>query len=234
MFALLADLKALHDLDQSILAEQTAMAESERGLAAQEAAVSEAEKGLEAVRAQSKDARSREGLKEVDLKAVEQQIESWTVKLNTTRDNKEYQGISHQIETLKAQKGTLEEEILGMMDAGAGVQTHVKQEEVHAREVHARCGAVRKEHASAVQVRRAALEALTAKRGMLSASVPEDVLTRYERIRIHRKGSALAEAAGGSCQACYLAMSPNQPNQLKQDRELVLCQGCGRILYTTA
>ena len=232
MFPILKGLKDLHDLDTQVRAFQVRMEEARRALAEREAAVAAEEGALEALRTRDKDARSGLGLKEMELKGLEEQILSWTVKLNTTKDNKEYQAIRHQIGTLKATKGTLEEEILGLMDAGAGVHAGLQAEQRKVEEARQHLERERRTAADAMGVLQAESEALSARRASLAAVLPEDVNSRYDRIRARRDGAGLAEASGGICGGCHMALTLNQANQLVQDHELVACQSCGRILYS--
>ena len=224
-------LKRLHDFDQELLAHQEAVAASRRAIAAAEAEALSAENALEAARGKSQGTRAREGLKEVELKDLESQILSWTVKLNTTRDNKEYQGIQHQIATLKDEKGRLEEEILGLMDVETVEKVETKGETDHLAKALGVLAGVKAREEAAIQARQAQAEALAGRRGALADAVPAEVLAYYERIRNGRGGVALAPASGGVCLGCHMGITPNQVNQLAIGRELVKCMSCGRFLY---
>ena len=231
MLPALQALKDLHDLDQALLELEAALASERAGIASREGEAMAAEKALEAARGDLKEGRSQEKLKEMELKGLEEQILSWTVKLNTTRDNKDYQAIQHQIGTLKDQKGALEEQILGMMDQDATREVGTGEEEKRARAARAAFDAFRREAEAAMVKQVSEMGALKARRAAAAAGAPEDALSRYERIRAARKGTGLAAAADGSCQACHIALTPNQVNQLLQEKELVICQSCSRILY---
>ncbi len=231
MFPLLQSLKSLHDLDQEILAAQAAIDAARRDLETGEAELARAQEALEALRARDQSARAGAGLKEMELKGLEGQVTTWTVKLNTTRDNKEYQAILHQIATIKEQKGKMEEEILALLDAGEGVSADLKAEEKHLLESRKAFESRKRQLEEVVASRQREGDVLAARREQASATLPGDTLTRYDRIRNGRKGAGLASVEGDVCQGCYLGLTPNQANQLQQDRVLVLCQGCGRILH---
>lgn len=231
MTAAVEALLPLHELDQEILLKRQAAAEARRAVKEAQAELGKAEMLLDLAKGKTKDARAREGLKEVDLKDVEAQILSWTVKLNGTKDNKEYQGILHQIVQLKERKGALEEEILAMMSAGDGVQRESADEERHLAEARTRYEAIRAEKESFAADRDREAAALEGRRAALAAQVVPDVLAYYERIRSKRDGRGLAAAADGVCQGCYMGLTPNQVNQLGIGRDLVKCQSCGRLLH---
>lgn len=224
-------LKNLHTLDCELLGVNRAVEEALAELSLRESQLATAEKALEALRARDKDARKGVGLKELELKGFEAQIASWTVKLNTTRDNKEYQAIRHQIVTFQEQKGKLEEEILGLMDAEEGLHAGLTTEEAKVRETRQVFEARRREQEEAVRVRKAEAEALERCREGLLASVPSEMLARYDRIRRGRDGTGMAAVEEGACSGCRMGLTLNQQNQLLSDREMVTCQSCGRILY---
>ena len=125
----LESLRRLHALDEEVRTRREAIEAIRRDVLERETAVAAEEQHLASDQAGAKEALSQEKLKEGELKALEGQIESWTVKQNTTKDNKEYQAILHQIATLKTQKGAMEEEVLGMMDGSAGMKVKVSEEE---------------------------------------------------------------------------------------------------------
>ncbi len=231
MAAPLETLKRLHDLDHELLAHQEAMAASRRAIAEAEAEAQAAEKALEAARGKTQGTRAQEGLKEVELKDLEGQILSWTVKLNTTRDNKEYQGIQHQIVTLKEQKGRLEEEILGLMDVETVEKVETKGETEHLARARGALAEVKAREEAMIAAHQAQAEGLSGRRGPLAEAVPPEVLSYYERIRTGRDGVAMAPAAGGVCLGCHMGVTPNQINQLAIGRDLVKCMSCGRFLY---
>jgi predicted nucleic acid-binding Zn-ribbon protein len=231
MAAPLETLKRLHDVDQELLALEAAMAASRRAIAAAEAEEQAAGKALEAARGKSQGTRAKEGLKEVELKDLEGQILSWTVKLNTTRDNKEYQGIQHQIATLKERKGGLEEEILGLMDVETVEKGETRGETEHLAEARRALDGTRSREEAAIQARRARAEGLAGRRLPLAEAVPAEILSYYERIRTGRGGVALAPVADGVCLGCHMGVTPNQVNQLAVGRDLVKCLSCGRFLY---
>ncbi len=226
----LESLRRLHALDEEIRTRKEAAEGIRKAVAARLAEADAADQAVLQERSGAKEARSREGLKEGELKALEAQIESWTVKLNTTRDNKEYQGIVHQIGTLKEQKGKLEEEVLGLIDGTAGLQAHLTEEEKRVSAARKAFEAWQAGQEAEVKRLEGEMTDKLAHRKEVSSGVAEDYLGRYERLRTSR-GTALAGVVEEVCQGCHLGLTPNQINLLVQDSALVSCQSCGRILY---
>ena len=227
----LESLRRLHALDEEVRTRREAVEGMRRELLEREAAVSAGEKCLASDQAGAQSAVSQEKLKEVELKGIEGQIEGWTVKLNTTRDNKEYQAILHQIATIREQKGTMEEEVLGMMDSTAGMKAKVSEEERKASADRKAFQAWQAGQEAEVKRLEGEMAEKLSRRTEVSSGVPEDFLGRYERLRTSR-GTALAAVEEEVCQGCHLGLTPNQINQLALDGgPLVSCQSCGRILY---
>jgi len=56
-------------------------------------------------------------------------------------------------------------------------------------------------------------------------------LALYDELRTKKNGNALAPMASGSCQACHVSVPSRKATLVETGEEIVLCEGCGRILY---
>jgi hypothetical protein len=54
--------------------------------------------------------------------------------------------------------------------------------------------------------------------------------TEYERIRRKTKGTAIADATEGRCDACQIALRPQFFQDLRKGDRIMFCESCGRIL----
>jgi len=65
-----------------------------------------------------------------------------------------------------------------------------------------------------------------------ASSVPDDLLTRYERLRTTLGGTGAARLVGGSCSGCHLSLPAMEMDRIRKapDDEIILCDQCGRIL----
>ena len=67
-------------------------------------------------------------------------------------------------------------------------------------------------------------------RSELIAEMAPTVVSLYERLRKSRR-VALAEVVDGRCTVCHIAVRLQYLQDLKEDRQVMPCESCGRILY---
>ena len=71
-----------------------------------------------------------------------------------------------------------------------------------------------------------------AERATMAAELPAADLTRYERLRHNKAGTAVALVDNGRvCLACRMLLPRNVLRQLRDRTAQVMCSTCGRILY---
>ncbi len=73
-------------------------------------------------------------------------------------------------------------------------------------------------------------EALKSDRTTMAAEVAPVELTRYEGLRRSKGGQAVAQVVRGLCQACRMSLPSQHLQRVRNGREMVLCNSCGRIL----
>ena len=78
----------------------------------------------------------------------------------------------------------------------------------------------------------AKVAALEAEREKLAANVKPEHLRIYDHQRISRHPT-IVPLVNNTCSGCHLAQPPAVRYTIWRDTELVLCETCGRILYTT-
>ena len=70
------------------------------------------------------------------------------------------------------------------------------------------------------------------RRAALAASVPPELMERYERLRSRLGGVGVARLVNGACGGCHLALPATELDRLRKapDDAVVTCEQCGRIL----
>jgi predicted nucleic acid-binding Zn-ribbon protein len=76
-----------------------------------------------------------------------------------------------------------------------------------------------------------ALQEIRTQRESAVRDLSPQVYSAYEKIRVKRRGLAVAEAAEGRCSACHLALRPQFFQDLRSNERVMFCESCGRILY---
>jgi predicted nucleic acid-binding Zn-ribbon protein len=76
----------------------------------------------------------------------------------------------------------------------------------------------------------AELQGHSAERANVAKEIPDDLLTRYERIRASHHGVGAAALVGGTCQGCHTQLPAREAERMKREGGLQRCENCGRIL----
>jgi len=175
-----------------------------------------------------KDLRGRE--KDLEQNASEKAKRE--AKLYEVKTNKEYSAVLAEIETLKVEKGRVEEEILALMETQERMTREIGEAEVRLKR---HIEEARVQQAAATEELRA-LEAdvalVRAERESLARDIPRDSMAQYTRLLKGRAGLAVAVVgANGICTGCRLSLTPQRFNELRQSTLILTCENCGRILY---
>jgi uncharacterized protein len=76
---------------------------------------------------------------------------------------------------------------------------------------------------------------LAEKRKKLQAGIDKNLLQTYEEIRDHvRNKLAVIMVKGGACEGCFTIIYPQMQAEIKEKRQILKCEHCGRILADVA
>ena len=89
---------------------------------------------------------------------------------------------------------------------------------------------------AAIGTTEAALDAELAEedraRAVTAATVNDELLARYEKLRAKLGGTGAARLVGGSCSGCHLTLSSMELDRVRKapPDAVITCEQCGRIL----
>ena len=152
-------------------------------------------------------------------------------RLSELKTNKEYQAHLFEIEQARKKKDSIEESVLETMERVEENKNAVQELEAQAQEAQ-----------KVFDVEKASLEAesteltneltdLTQQQQQVADTVEKPLLARYNRLKIMRKGYAVAEVQEGSCGGCRLQLPPQLVAEVRRGNELMDCSYCHRILF---
>lgn len=158
--------------------------------------------------------------------------------MNNVKTNKEYSAMLVEVNTLKVDKGKLEEQALELMsqvETLEGEVTAIDQAIAEQAKVQALADADLAERTGEVGDR---LEELKAERVEKAKAVPPDALEVFERMADSYDGEAMSPLVEQDrrrmeylCGGCYMNLPVEMVNKLIRDDELNRCPSCQRILY---
>lgn len=192
--------------------------------------------------AQRKAAAAKASGFEKDASDMEEKIVRLRGQMNSVKNNKEYSALLVEVNTLKVDKGKVEEQAL----------THMAQvDEIAAKiaDVDAKLaerGKLETQSQGEVDAAKAEvgdrLAQLTAERDEAAKALPDDVRKAFFKLSDEHDGEALAEVEEQSrrhmeytCGGCYMSIPVERVNAvMSKPNLLTTCPNCGRMLYASS
>jgi predicted nucleic acid-binding Zn-ribbon protein len=162
-----------------------------------------------------------------DLKT---KLSKYKGQLMEVKTNKEYTAVLHEIEGVEREIKARDDLTFAEMVKEESLAQEVRREEADFKAVQADAG----KEMAALDARAAALggeaERLRKDRDAAAAAVPEEMLGLYGRVAKQR-GTAVAEARDGVCEACHVRMRLQIWVEVKKNEQVFQCESCSRIFF---
>lgn len=171
------------------------------------------------------------GLKELELRVVQEKIDKLREQLRTLNSNKQYTAMTAEISGHEAESSRKEDEALAVMDRIEDTRSAMAQIREQVKEAEE---AVRAEEtAMAREVRNLSgeIRELTAQRQGLVQQLDRHAAERYEKISHSKGGKAVVAVRDGVCQGCSMGVTKQTITRLWAKKELMPCPNCARIMY---
>lgn len=168
---------------------------------------------------------------ELDAGTRRESINRLKTQQYETRKNDEFRAMGNEIERYEKEIQRIEDQELELMDQADKMKVEVAAEEkkaAAARDSIGRQMADLEEKAKTLEGR---LNQLTAERTELSGKVEEDLLSRFERLFASKGDAAVVALEHEVCTGCHMKVTTQTAHRVKNGKEIVSCEQCGRILY---
>lgn len=169
--------------------------------------------------------------KERAIEEERDKVEKAKAKLMGIKTNKEYYAMLKEIEQTKRANSEREEEVLGVIGRYEELEKQLAGSKEELDEVEGRY----RERMTDVEARMAEFDreigGHAGRKDATAASLPKDLLRRFELIFDRREGVAIVAARSHSCTGCHMNLSPQLFNQLQREDRIYTCPNCNRILY---
>ena len=169
---------------------------------------------------------------ELDAGTRQESINRLKTQQYETRKNDEFRAMGNEIERYEKEIRLIEDQELELMDQVEKAKVELAAEEKKAsgaRDSIARQMADLDEKEKTLEAR---LNELTAERTELSGKIDEDLLNRFERLFTSKGDSAIVALEHEVCTGCHMKITTQTAHRVKNGKEIVSCEQCGRILYT--
>lgn len=199
--------------------------------------IAEIEKKLEAHKRRLEADRAALMANQRDRKKLEGEIQVQEQKISKLKDqtlqaktNEQYRAFQNEISYCEGEIRKSEDAILALMESSEPLEKNVKAAE---QELTRQSEVVAKEKARAQERTSADKKALAetmSERASVRQTMSPKLYADYERIHKKTKGTVVAEAVEGRCDACMITLRPQLVQELKLGEKIQYCESCGRIL----
>ena len=210
------------------------LVQKERGPAAvqkrkEDLAAAEAVLQEEMDKLNSHDNMSRET--EREIQDLDERLKKAEVKLSNIASNKEYRAALKEIEGLKQEKETLESTVIELMEQKDELASACDDNIKKTQEMKKQFDQDRKQILRDMKILDKDLKSLEKERARCSNATDQSFLKKYDILRNHKGGIAITPVVKGVCQACHMAIPPQEFNELIRGDKLMTCPTCARIMY---
>lgn len=213
--------------DQNIGEKQQELADREQSIQDKESAISQCRD-----RAEELEQRQR------DIKAAHEdagtRIKERQSKMMQVQTSREHQALLKEIEDAKKLIKDTEDQLLEVME-------QAEQAEAEAVELENVCRGEKELLAEETKKVEAAVKKLNTRRktvfnkhNKLAKDVQGSMIKRYDKLLKKRNGLAVVQVIDGVCQGCFMAIPPQQFNEIRKGDQMHSCPTCQRIFYYEA
>lgn len=171
-------------------------------------------------------------------KEIEETVEANQTKMKRSqsrlpmiKNNREYRAVLKEIDDLKRMNFDLEDEVIEVMERLETLEAEQTERQSRLEEIKVELEENKQAILDRVDECRKLLAEMDGERQEVRAAIDAEALARYDQIAYARGGLALAPIKGGTCQACFMNLTPQQYQILQHMERLMTCPSCNRLIY---
>jgi len=173
---------------------------------------------------------------DIDLVRSRMQKDQQRLDAGQVSSPRELENLQSEIESLKRRQSDLEDDELEIMEKREAVQSRLQ--ELRDEREQTSTGLAEAEQRRDVSFAEidADHDKTAQQRAELAATLPDDLLALYEKVRGSSAGVGVAALHRGRCEGCHLQLNTTDLNRLREapEDEVLRCEECRRILVRTA
>jgi len=190
-----------------------------------------AQAGLDAAKEKTKNNQTQRKKLEADITAIEAKVSKYREQMLSVKTNEEYRALQHEIEHAQNAIRKIEDEILNLMQEAETTQAEIKTAEARLKEDQQKVNVERTALGEENKRDISAIDGYLQERKEIENSISSDLIPRYERVRKHRGGIAVAPARDYVCELCQVRIRPQVFQEIRKNDQIIACDACQRILY---
>lgn len=230
-------LLAVYQAEQKLRGLQSRLGAAERFLSEQERQLGAIDQQKSSLESQLRQIQASTKENEDEMARIDERMTKLREEMNVARTNKEYQAFLVEVNSLKIERGRVEEEVLKLIEQADAIKTEIEQsssskdERVKVRDVAQQD---RDSRHSEIKDR---VKELEAERDQLASEVNPKTLSELQRLLTERDEDAMAGVEiidkrrhEISCASCMMSLPVELLSRLLSGT-LTTCSNCGCFLY---
>jgi uncharacterized protein len=167
---------------------------------------------------------------EADIQVQEQKISKLKGQMLEAKTNEQYRAFQNEIAYAEGEIRKAEDHILELMEQSEPLEKNVKGAEADLKKEQQHVEGEKTRAREQTATDQKLLSEQRAERNSIVEQIDKTLYAHYERIRKKTKGTAIADATEGRCNACQISLRPQFFQDLRRGEEVMFCEMCGRIL----
>ncbi|MGB0767617.1 MAG: zinc ribbon domain-containing protein [Phycisphaeraceae bacterium] len=232
-------LYAYFELDQRVRAMRARLDAASRRKDAQQRKLDQLNQAASELAHQLKAAKAHAATLETEAEGIESRIVAQRDKMNNATSNKEYSALLVEVNTLKADKGKVDDALLESMGKAEALESEMTELQAKVDAQTKLVAGASKEVEDAQSEVGGKLEELEAERDAAGEPLSDEIRKTFDRLSHTYEGEAMAEISEQdrrrmeyTCGGCYTLITVESVNALITKPDvLTTCGTCNRILY---
>jgi predicted nucleic acid-binding Zn-ribbon protein len=191
----------------------------------------EAEKSLRDLELKYKDVQKERTVTEVDIRELEDKKKKFQNQLYEVKNNREYDAVTREIESVTAGISQKEGRLLELMGMEEDLKKQLEKGREAAAQLREQLGLKQTELEKKIAETENDETRLKNERVDLLKGMEPKLLSNYNRIRKAKSGLAVVPIVRNTCcGGCYKTLPPQRVLEIREKNQVFLCEVCGRML----
>lgn len=175
--------------------------------------------------------KSREKL-EKEILLIKEKIKKYREQMSKATTNKEYQGFTAEIKYEEDNIAAIEEKIIEKMLESDEIMSEIRQSEEEFKKISQEYNKKIKDLNQNLSYNKSKLADVQSSKESLRNKITEKLIRAYDNLFKKKNGKVVSFVETDFCGVCNVKIRPQVINELISTNDLLICENCGRILYT--
>jgi hypothetical protein len=189
------------------------------------------EEGIKKNKIKYDELKSRHTENENKIKKINESIVKTKERMLEVKNNKEYQAMLKEIETADSSRGEVETSIISILEELDKQAVLVKKDEESLKQSRDKYEQEKKTIEDDLNAVDSDVVNWEQKRIEVKKNIPDDLISRYERVKKRNKGIGVTSVWKSVCNGCYMNIPPQLYNEIQKSEDIFSCPNCNRIIY---